>query len=579
MERKPYLINKYLKYYLVASVLTMTISNINSVIDGVLMGQFLGPDALAAINVAYPVHSSVLAVSELLCGGAALLSAKAIGRMDYLKIKQIYTVSILSVVAAGLLCVIMAFSLSDTIAAFLCVDPTFLGLTEEYIFVSLCAGILTIADSGLGLLVDVTGKPRLVTKAMFLCVAVNVVCDILYVYVLGGGIGCAALATATGFLFSCIYLLVHINSKDCPYALTFKGLDFKKLFKDNIESGIPSMVMQVAIALLVMVINYYVQSAQGADGMFVTSIGVMSITVSFTIISGIIMAFMSIGGMLMGENDLKGLRMLFNYSSKLVVGSVLFFVVLMGLFSGSAAGLFGADRPELYDLAEKGLPFMGLFIPGLALSMVMGTVYQVLGFYDISQIANISSIVSVFVCMFGVSCILSPDDIWYAFPLASLLIVILVVSVSEFKRRTSRKRCEVLTLLPVLENTSDTLDISIPYTKEGLYEGLKSMEAFLSARGGDNTIALKANLCMEELILNTIHHAGDMKGHYMDLKITINKDVIVASLREDGVPFDPVNYSESKYGIGLKLIHSNCDDMNYRYVFGQNVTFLKWPLV
>ena len=49
-QRKPYLVFRSIKHYLLASVITMAVANLNLMIDGILMGNFLGSDALAAIS-------------------------------------------------------------------------------------------------------------------------------------------------------------------------------------------------------------------------------------------------------------------------------------------------------------------------------------------------------------------------------------------------------------------------------------------------------------------------------------------------------------------------------------------------
>ena len=68
-RRKPYLVTKSLRNYLFAAILSMAVGNINLLIDGILMGQFLGPDELAAINLSLPVINSIHALSILLSSG------------------------------------------------------------------------------------------------------------------------------------------------------------------------------------------------------------------------------------------------------------------------------------------------------------------------------------------------------------------------------------------------------------------------------------------------------------------------------------------------------------------------------
>lgn len=67
MDRKSYLINRSLKVYLAASIVTMAVMNLN----GILMGRIIGPDALSAINASMPLNSMIAVVDTIFANGAA----------------------------------------------------------------------------------------------------------------------------------------------------------------------------------------------------------------------------------------------------------------------------------------------------------------------------------------------------------------------------------------------------------------------------------------------------------------------------------------------------------------------------
>ena len=64
-RRKAYLVSKSLRQYLLASVITMAVANLNLMTDSILMGNFLGPDALAAINLCLPVINLITALGQM----------------------------------------------------------------------------------------------------------------------------------------------------------------------------------------------------------------------------------------------------------------------------------------------------------------------------------------------------------------------------------------------------------------------------------------------------------------------------------------------------------------------------------
>ena len=54
-RRNSYLISRSLRRFLMASIVTMAIVNINTIVDSVLMGQLISPEAVSAIQNVWPV--------------------------------------------------------------------------------------------------------------------------------------------------------------------------------------------------------------------------------------------------------------------------------------------------------------------------------------------------------------------------------------------------------------------------------------------------------------------------------------------------------------------------------------------
>ena len=82
-NRNSYLINKSLKNFMVASIATMAIMNINGIVDSIIMGHLIGPEAVSAIQNVVPVIGLLSGISFLFSAGASIITAKALGRRDF----------------------------------------------------------------------------------------------------------------------------------------------------------------------------------------------------------------------------------------------------------------------------------------------------------------------------------------------------------------------------------------------------------------------------------------------------------------------------------------------------------------
>ena len=134
-SRNSYLINRSLRKFLTASITTMAVMNINGVVDSILMGQLIGPQAVAAIQNVVPVLGLISAITFLLSAGAAIITAKALGSRNFDEASSSMTVSISSCLAFGLIISLLSGVLSPGISSLLCQDMTLYDNTYKYLFV------------------------------------------------------------------------------------------------------------------------------------------------------------------------------------------------------------------------------------------------------------------------------------------------------------------------------------------------------------------------------------------------------------------------------------------------------------
>ena len=112
-------------------------------------------------------------------------------------------------------------------------------------------------------------------------------------------------------------------------------------------------------------------------------------------------------------------------------------------------------------------------------------------------------------------------------------------------------------------------------TEEDLNSFLPQLDAFLFGLKVGQGTRNRVELCCEELLLNMIHHSGpNGQIRRADLMLRVSDSDINICIRDNGRPFDPVNYSE-KTGAGLLIVRGVCRKLDYKYQFNQNTVFIK----
>jgi anti-sigma regulatory factor (Ser/Thr protein kinase)/class 3 adenylate cyclase len=107
------------------------------------------------------------------------------------------------------------------------------------------------------------------------------------------------------------------------------------------------------------------------------------------------------------------------------------------------------------------------------------------------------------------------------------------------------------------------------------------VEKFCADRelGGD--IAHAINLSLDELLTNTISYGYDDEAeHLIDIAISVNRDRLTVTIRDDARPFDPTEAAAPDLdagiderpigGLGIHLVRAMMDRVEYRYIQGHN---------
>lgn len=573
LARKPYLINRALKSYLFATILTMSVVQVNSVIDSILMGQFLGPDALSAITLSGPIMSLIISFYILLAAGAALLAGKAIGERDFDRASQIFSVSLVSLFAVGLTVSIVGCIFSKEIVGLFCKDTRLIPYLNDYMRMSIALSFVAMMAQGMSQFTDVDGKPQEVARSMSFCVLVNIIFDILLVAVFRIGIIGSAIASSLGYLTCIIALFPHTFGRKSSYHFRFVVPKMAEILKNNIKNGSAMVLMSLAGAAGMFIMNSLVLSSLGADGMFVMSIAGALMSIGALLASGASQAFVAVGTMLLGQKDYKGMRFLFMRCFWLVM-TVAFAVTILGVMKPDLfAVVFGADSEQLVLQARQGVKIVILMLIPLLVVSMMPAVYQVLGHLPLAGSLSILFYTILLPVMWIFSKSGTPSNIWYSFPIAGWGAVALSgITILLFQRKCPQT--QPFTLIPTIDCTMNILELSIPCNSDSVREATGEINAYLSSLPDGKAYLPESAEAVQEILQNIVQHSGMDSSHLVDVRAYCEGDRLEFSVKDNGKAFDPTLSANQKEG--LSRVSSSCSKFEYKYMYGQNMVFLTY---
>jgi len=581
-KRNSFIVSKALKTFVMAAVLTAAASQLAHTADSMIVGHVVGQDAVSAINLVLPLVEVLNCMGFLLCFGANALCAQAIGSNDMDKTARIFTSTILTILTVGVAVSLGISLFSRQIVELVSEEPRLNDMAYDYIHTYALGGWLQMMSYGLCLFVATDGRPRMVTIAVIAGALTNGLVDILTISVLGMGVEGAALGSLSMFTVNIIVLLTYLRKPTSSYRLKWPGKSLFNIFLSNVKEGAPITLSNSLMAVTIMLINDIVLRYLGCDGLFIWSVCLQMLLLSYVFIDGVIESMFAIGGVLMGERDLRGLEILVKQA--LVVIAMLVTIVIIMMYMPNAVGmLFGVTSgSELSIELNRVLRIFALMLIPFSITQILLSTYQILGHEKTSVITATAQTAMLVVGVWFVAN-LEGIELWWGFVGACALVLLFQLGYTYARSHMYHVPISPLTMIPQT-STGLTYDRSVHYKLDDVYDTLNDIDTFLKDAKVSSSTLFDLNICCEELMTNIAQHSkGRITQQTFDVHLHVNNDGVFVTLKDAGRPFDPVKAgkmadknigTEGHEHMGLRLITQIIPDINYKFMYGQNTVFI-----
>ncbi|WP_220719318.1 MATE family efflux transporter [Agarivorans litoreus] len=358
--------------YSIPSVVAMIVSGIYLIVDGMFIGQVLGAEGLAAINLAWPIIFLVTGLGLMVgVGGGALISiASGEGKTSKAQ-------SLLS--HAFLLMLIMAVLFSAILALLGAKPITLQGasgniqvMAESYLGILGNGALVVLFSCALPILIRNDNSPNFATLLMIVGALANIGLDYLFIVKWDWQLAGAAYATLGAQALVMFLAIAYFFSRYSSLSFQVSGFCLKPKYLANISNlGLSSFFTTVYTAFITLVHNYLFLRYGS-----VTDTGAYAIVLYLSVIYYFIAEGFANGmqplisynfGAKRYDNVLKVMALGFS----IILGSGVAAVFLMNLFSELSVSIFNNDDPVLLDATVSGIrlhlwamPLDGLIFTG-----------------------------------------------------------------------------------------------------------------------------------------------------------------------------------------------------------------------
>lgn len=570
--RSSYLVGKAFRSFLTASVLTASASQVGTLVDGLMLSHFINDQAMSAINITSPVIQTFFAICILMGVGGTMLAGVAMGNHDRKEASRLFSVAIATVFGVGAGAGILGLLFMNPLVHLLCPDAALQGYATDYLTIIVPAAAVYMIMAVTQMFVTLDGEPGRVTLAVAACTVVNLVLDYIFIKWCHWGMTGAAVATVISYVAALAVLLPHFRKKNTlSFALTISSATAWKIFSMGLPFGIATMMIAVQLLGNNMVAIHYL----GTEGIVTLSVCIYLLQFSMIILTGTLESFQPVAAILKGSGDNLGVRMVLGKAYTFMSAGLAILAVILVLFPDWIAYFFGISDADTLSMMQIALPAFAVNIILQCCVYLLIPVYQIYNHKKLALLISFGQPLLPMAFYWLLSYLfasgLTAINPWWGFAAGQMCVIVMLLPFA-----LTRKGNHVPFLLIPNDNPDLFFDISVNPSPEEMMKTLVKADDWLRQRGADDILRNRIILACEESLGNVIRHAlKNKKKSMIDLRITSSGNRICALLRDEGIPFNPIDQDPGT-GIGLLIVKKTCDDLKYEYLFRQNLLSMEW---
>ena len=419
---------KALIVFVIPMILGNLFQQLYSLVDSMIVGNFIGEEALAAVGSCFAVTMLFIAVAIGASTGASVIISQLFGAKRYQEMKKAISTALISFLAFSMIWAVFGLLIKDGLLHLLNTPENIFADASTYLSIYFLSIPFLFMYNALSSIFNALGDSKTPLGFLIFSSALNIVLDLYFVIEFGMGVAGAAWATliaqAVSALFSFAVLMWKLKGMSAEFSedtSSLSGWYSLPLLGTMLKVAIPSIIQQsiVSISILAVqaVVNPYGSSvvAGYAAAQKIDSVAIMPMQAVGNAMSTFTAQNIGAGKR---ERVLEGYRA--SYPMIFLINVIIW--VIIRLYSVPFLGLFLKSGSESVAM-QTGLDYLNLvsmtyFLLGLL--MVTGSVLRGSGDIGWFMLASVMNVVSRIVCAYGLNGVIGVSAVWISVPVGWL---------------------------------------------------------------------------------------------------------------------------------------------------------------
>ncbi|OIQ30993.1 MAG: MATE family efflux transporter [Bacteroidetes bacterium MedPE-SWsnd-G2] len=415
-------IGKLLVKQAVPASIGILVMSLNILVDTIFVGNWIGPNAIAAINVVLPVSFFIAALGMSIGIGGSSIISRALGAQEKGKALTTFGNQItLTLVVTVVMVILGVYYVDGIIPSFGGKGAIFEPAKIYYTVVLYGVPFLALCMMG-NTVIRAEGKPKFAMYAMLIPSVGNLILDVLLINVLDLGMLGAAWATTASYMLCFAFVFWFFCSNNSILKVSFSHFKLNlNIVKEIGAIGFVTLARQAVVSITYLFMNNILFDLGGESS--ITAYAIVGRMLMFALfpVFGITQGFLPIAGYNYGAKKYDRVKL--SIKTAIIYASLLatiIFVVLM-VFPDAITRLFTNDKAVL-EQTPNAMRWVFAATPIIAIQLIGAAYFQAVGKAIPALLLTLSRQGFFFIpLIFILPKYYGEWGVWAAFPISDLL--------------------------------------------------------------------------------------------------------------------------------------------------------------
>jgi putative MATE family efflux protein len=241
---------KQIFFFALPMLLGNVFQQMYNIVDTIIIGQYIGTNALAAAGASFPVIFVLISLVIGITSGTTIIISQYYGAKDYAAVKRAIDTAFIFLFFASIGLTILGLVLIDDVWRLIGLPDHLVQDATLYFSIYAAGLVLMFGYNATSAVLRGLGDSKTPLYFLIISTILNIGFDLLFVLVFGWGIGGVAFATvlAQGIAFG--LSVIYLNKTHKIIRFAYHGLEFdREIFRKSLRIGIPTGMQHTFVSL------------------------------------------------------------------------------------------------------------------------------------------------------------------------------------------------------------------------------------------------------------------------------------------------------------------------------------------